>query len=376
MQSYVVKTRRKLHQIPEIGFELDKTLELIKSELSSMGVPYCEDFGKSSLVATLGGGGRTVGIRADIDALPIGEESGEEFSSLNAGKMHACGHDAHVAMALDAIRRLKDIEDTLPCRVRVIFQAAEEYSTSGAKLMAEDGVMDGIDEIIAIHVDPSYDSGTVALSFGAQNAVSCGFKLKFYGKSAHVAVLDTGVDAIKMAMSAYGDIQLALKRQLPEGERVIFNAGAIHGGVTNNVVCEECELFCTVRAQSDEICDTVVGIIKQVISDTANAFGGKSEYIPVKYYPVVYNDKRITEKAKTALKKRLADDKIKSKKRDMIGEDFAYFANLKPACMIRLGVKNEALGISAPLHSPKFRIDELALEIGSDFFFDYVINSN
>lgn len=376
MQSYVVNMRRKLHQIPEIGFDLPKTLSLIKYELEAMGIPYTEAFGKSSIVATVGKGERTVGIRADTDALPIEEASGEEFSSLEYGKMHACGHDAHTAMALDALRRLKEKEDTLPCRVKVIFQSAEEHSTSGAKLMADDGVMEDIDEIIAIHVDPKYDVGTVALCAGAQTAVSCGFKLRFYGKSAHVAMLHKGIDAIKMAMRAYAAALDALDTEMPKDEPVIFNAGAIHGGVTNNVVCEECELFCTIRANSDSACDRAVGIIKRIILDTASELGGRSEYIPIKYYPVLYNDPEVTARAEAVLKAALGEKYVLTNSRDMIGEDFSYLTRLKPGCMIRLGVRNAEAGITEPLHSKKFRIDESALKIGSDFFFDYVINSN
>ena len=177
-----------------------------------------------------------------------------------------------------------------------------------------------------------------------------------------------------MAIKAYTDIGLRLKSEIPETEPVIFNAGSIHGGITNNVVCEECELFCTVRTHSDEVCDTVVGIIKQTVSDTARDFGGHGEYIQTKYYPVLYNDKRVTEKGKAILSAALGADRVLKNSRDMIGEDFSYFARLKPSLMIRLGVRNEEKGITAPLHSQSFRIDESALQIGSNFYFNYIMS--
>ena len=241
--------------------------------------------------------------------------------------------------------------------------------------MMEDGVMEGVSEAIAIHVDPSLPSGSVGISSGPQNAVSCGFRLKFFGKSAHVARSHEGVDAIMMAVSAYTDIQLMLKRQMPADEAIIFNAGSIHGGIANNIVCDECELFCTLRTLSDEVCSEVVDKIKRIILSTADAFGGRAEYIPVKYYPVLVNAESVTEKARRTLSGLLPPEKILKKERDMIGEDFAYFAKVAPACMIRLGIRNEELGITSPLHSNTFDLDESALKIGSDFFFNFVMKS-
>ena len=151
----VVNLRRELHQHPEIGFDLPKTLALVRRELDALGIEYTDKFGKSSLVATINPEKTnfTIGIRADIDALPIQEENDIPFKSRIDGQMHACGHDSHAAMALDACRRLSEMKDQLSCRVKFLFQAAEEYPPSGAKLMAADGVMNDIDAIIALHVD-------------------------------------------------------------------------------------------------------------------------------------------------------------------------------------------------------------------------------
>ena len=156
MESFVIEARRRLHEYPEVGFELDKTLEFLRSELDKMGVEYTEKYGKSSIVATINPEKTnfTIGIRADIDALPVTEETDLPFKSKNEGKMHACGHDAHTAIALDTCRRLNEMRDKINCCVKILFQAAEEGPSSGAKLMALDGVMKDIDciEIGRAHV--------------------------------------------------------------------------------------------------------------------------------------------------------------------------------------------------------------------------------
>ena len=197
MESYVINARRRIHEYPEIGFDLDRTLAFLREELDKMGVEYTEKFGKSSIVATINPEKTnfTIGIRADIDALPITEESDFPFKSKIDGQMHACGHDAHAAIALDACRRLNEMKDELACRVKILFQAAEEYPPSGAKLMALDGVMTDIDCIIALHVDTDRKAGEIAIRKGPRNATSDGFYLEFYGKTAHAASQEKGIDA-------------------------------------------------------------------------------------------------------------------------------------------------------------------------------------
>ena len=372
---YLVNTRRELHKIPEIGFDLDKTLAFVRAELDRMGVEYTEKYGKSSIVAYLGkrDAGRTIAIRADMDALPISEANDIPYKSLHEGAMHACGHDAHTTIALDTVRRLKELEDTLTCEVRVIFQSAEEYTTSGALLMIEAGVLEGVDMAIALHVDPTYDAGCVGISSGRQNAISYGFYLDFYGKSVHVARQSEGVDAIKMAMTAYNEINRA--RDEFEGDELIFGCGAVEGGKTNNIVCDKCRMFCTVRATSNAAYFAFDKKMREIVDRVASEAGGKGLVFPIKLYPLVINDEGVTERARETLLTTIDEEKIINKIPDMIGEDFGYFSAYCPSCMIRLGIKNEALGITHPLHNEHFNIDESAMTIGSDFFVNFVINN-
>ena len=377
MSEYGIKIRRELHRRPEIGFDLDNTLALLRRELDEMGVEYTEQFGKSSLVATINPekDHYTLAIRADMDALPILEGCDVPFKSENEGKMHACGHDVHTAVALATLRELNEIKDKISCRVKFIFQAAEEYAPSGAMLMAKDGVMNGIDEIVALHVDPEVEAGQIAFIPGYMNATSDGFMLDFYGKSAHVAYQQFGVDAIMMAMRAYMDIEFVVTKEVSAREPIIFNVGSIHGGEANNVICEHASMFCTLRTHTDETAAYVIDKIKRIGEAVASTAGGRFEYTQKKHYPVVYNNPEVEAKLRAAAEAVVGSENICEKKRSMGGEDFSYFANEKPGCMFRLGVGNKALGMTHGLHTRLFNPDERGIGVGIEIFKRYVLDN-
>ncbi len=377
MQSFVINARRQIHMYPEIGFDLPKTLAFIKGELDKMGVEYTEKYGKSSIVATINPHKSfTIGIRADIDALPIEEENELPFKSKIPGQMHACGHDAHAAIALDACRRLAEMRDKLDCCVKVLFQAAEEYPPSGAKLMAEDGVMDAIDCIVALHIDTGYDAGTIGLNAGDQNATSDGFHLEFYGKSAHVANQEKGSDAIIMAVKAITEIEFMVAKEIKAKDPVIFNVGAIHGGVANNVICDHCSLYCTLRTLKDENAEYILEKIKKIITNVADSSDGKAELVMNKHYPIVHNDESLTERVRLSAVNAIGAENVKPRSiQSMGGEDFSYFACLKPGCMFRLGVRNLETGAGGTLHNGKLTIDEKCLSVGSDVFVQFVLDN-
>lgn len=377
MESYVINARRRLHMYPEVGFELERTLDFLRSELDKMGVEYTEKYGKSSIVATVNPEktGFTIGVRADIDALPITEENDVPYKSKIEGQMHACGHDAHTAIALDTLRRIQEMKENVGCRVKFIFQAAEEYPPSGAKLMAEDGVMNDIDCIVSLHCDLAYSVGELGVSSGPQNATSDGFYLEFYGKSAHAAQQQLGVDAIMMAHRAYSDIEFMIAKEIPPRDSVVFNVGAINGGVANNIICDKCTMFCTLRTLNENIAKYALGRIKKIIGCVAESAGGRAEFIESKHYPIVNNNELLTERVRLSLEKTVGKENVLPKIQSMGGEDFSYFANIKPGCMFRLGVKNSEKGITSGLHTTKFDIDEEALKIGSDAFVNFILDN-
>lgn len=378
MKDYAIEIRRKLHMYPEVGFDLDRTLALLRCELDAIGVDYTEDFGKSSIVATVNPEKSrfTIGIRADIDALPMQEVSGRTYGSRIDGQMHACGHDAHTAIALATVKRLYEMRDRIDCRVKVIFQSAEEYSTSGARLMVEDGLMDGIDCVIALHCDPTYDAGSIAICAGEQNAVSHGFRLHFTGESAHAANQDKGVDAIMIAVRAYTSLEMMIAKEVDAREPIIFNVGAIHGGVTNNIVADSCSMFCTLRTHRGKVDDWVMERIKRICALTAESTGGAFVFENVKYYPIVYNDGVVTDRLRASAEAALGASRVLPKEgRSMGGEDFSYMTQEKPGAILRLGVRNQERGITAGLHQTDFDIDESALSVGVNVFCQFVLDN-
>lgn len=377
MSSYVIETRRKLHMYPEIGFDLPKTLSLVRAELEKMGLPYTEAYGKSSIVATLNEEKTnfTIGIRADMDALPITEKTKVPYASKIKGQMHACGHDAHTAILLDVARRLSEQKDKINCRVKFIFQSAEEYPPSGAKLMVEDGLMDDIDCIVVLHCEVSYPCGRVHILNGPQNAISNGFRLDFYGNSAHAAKQEDGIDAIAMAVKAYTAIELMIAKELPALTPCIFNAGSFHGGVTNNVICDHAYLYCTMRSWDEATDAKATKRIRQIIASVAKESGGRATYTQLKYYPIVYNHAVVADAMRKAAAAVLGKENIGQHVRSMGGEDFAYYAQKKPACMFRLGIRNEEKQCVYSAHQDRFNIDEDALSVGSDVFVRFVTDN-
>lgn len=376
--NYVTKIRRKLHQYPEMGFELERTVTLLKDEMDKMGVSYTDKYGKSSLVAVINpekAKNFTIGIRADADALPIHEANDVEYKSRIEGQMHACGHDAHTAIALAVLKELNDMRSDINCCVKVIFQSAEE-TYCGASYMVKDGVMDDIDCIVALHCDAGYDAGSIALIEGEQNANSDGFLIEFFGKNTHAASQQSGIDANMMAIRAYTDIEFMIAKEFAATEPIIFNAGKIHGGTAVNIISDYCIMDCTLRTWTDEAAQKAIKRIEQITELTAKMYGGQSKFNFYKHYPILINNPDITQKVRCAAIKALGADKVKIKEsRSMGGEDFSYMANCKPACMFRLGVKNEQKGITAGIHKSNFNIDEDALEVGIKVMKQFVLDN-
>lgn len=376
MESYVVKMRRQFHMYPEVGFDLPRTLATIRAELEAMGVAYTEAFGKSSIVATVNPENTsfTIGVRADIDALPIREENDVPYKSRIDGQMHACGHDCHAAMLLDTVRRVQEIRDRLRCRVKFIFQAAEEYSLSGAMLMVNDGVMQDIDCIVGLHVDTNFKTGYVAMTPGPQNATSDGFLLDFYGTAAHAANQEKGVDANLMAMRAFADIEFMIAKTFSAKEPIIFNVGAIHGGVANNILCDHCQMFCTLRTWNAAVEQAAIERIQKIIACVAESAGGRATYTKKKHYPIVCNHEGLTALMRESAVRLLGEDKVGVNARALGGEDFSYFANEKPGCFIRLGIRPPDKEKIPGVHNGCFDVDEAALEIGPRVFLQFILD--
>ena len=369
---YAVKMRRQIHQYPEVGFDLDRTLALVRGELDAMGIPYTEKYGKSSIVATINPDceGFSIGIRADMDALPIQEDTGVEYASKIPGQMHACGHDAHTAMLLAVAKELKAIEHTLRCKVKLVFTPAEEYIQPGCVLMVNDGVCDEFDCCIACHVVSNVPVGCVRfIPSGGKNANSMGITVEFFGSSAHGASSEKGKDAIAMAVQAYTALDHMSAKEIAPRHMHRFHVGVFQGGFTNNVVADYCKLYCTSRTHSDEITQFILDRTRQIAEGVAAMNGGTAKVTVSKFLPYVLHNPVMSAKFTETVNNHLGEGKIIPRTRALGGEDFGFISRVKPSLQFDLGS-----GPHSEAHHPKFTIDESCMAVGIDLFTQFVLD--
>ena len=359
--SYAQALRHELHRCPEIGFDLPQTLAIVRRELDAMGIAYTEKYGRSSIVGTINPGKAfTIALRADMDALPMREQSKNPYPSKIDGQMHACGHDVHTAQLLAVARQLKDMEHGLRCTVKLLFTPAEEYITPGTNLMVKDGVTGEFDCALACHVHPGMPVGSIGLCEGGINANSMGIVAEFFGKTSHAHTQQKGVDAIRMAVQAYTALEMMAAREIASCEPIVYNIGAFNGGVTNNVVCDYVKLFISSRAWSDEVTDFLERRTREICEATAAMCGGTAKVTVTKLLPYVQNhDIMVTQLRKTAAKV-IGADRVQAVARSMGGEDFAFISRKKPCVFFRLGTTNpdDPEDTSYPVHNVRFDADE------------------
>lgn len=374
---YAVRLRREIHEYPEIGFDLPKTLAVVRRELEALGIPYTEEFGKSSIVGTINPEckGFTIGLRADMDALPIQEETDLPFASKIPGQMHACGHDAHTASLLAAARELKAREKELTCRVKLLFTPAEEYINPGCQMMVEDGVMDDIDCAVALHISPQFLPEVVRTAPGGKNANSTGIMFEFFGKSSHAADQEKGSDAIAMAVQAYTALEVMVAKEFNAKEPRVFNVGTISGGVTNNIICDYCKMFCTLRTHSDAVTEKFLTRAQQIAESVATMSGGTAKVTVTKHMPYVHNDATVTQKVLEAAEKVVGKENIQPRPRTMGGEDFAFMSRVKPCCQFDVGSRMDDVEKPAPVHNGKLLVNERCMETGAKVFVQFVLDN-
>ncbi len=374
-KNYIIDIRRELHKVPEIGFDLPKTLAIIRRELDSMKIPYTEELGTSCIVATLneGVGNKTIALRADTDSLPIQEQTGLDFASTHPGKMHACGHDCHTAMLLGTAKALKAMEKDINCCVKFVFQSAEEI-LGGAKTLCDDGLMEQVDMILGCHIAPTLKAGIVRYCVGCSHASSRGFRIHLHGRSCHGAAPQNGVDAIAMAVMVYNNIQIMRSRQITPLESVVIGIGEIHGGTANNIVAEDCVLNCTLRTLSNEMDSFVYGRIQDIANHVAEDMGGTAEVETYKFSPCLFNHKEMAEALRVSAEAVVdADNVDPTRPVEMGAEDFAYYTLHKPGIMFNLGVQPED-GTRVPLHNGKMIVNEEVLDVAPGVFVQFILD--
>lgn len=356
--------RREIHSHPELGFNEHKTAALITQRLTEIGIEFRTGVAQTGIVGTLGSHGPTVALRADMDALPVTECTGLPFSSQNAGVMHACGHDGHVAIVLGAARLLK--ENPPDGRVVFIFQPNEEGS-GGAKPMIAEGVVDGIDAIFAGHIDPRFDAGKIVLTPGVNNAYTDGFDVEITGRGGHAARPQEAIDAVILGCSMVMQIQTIISRAVDPLTPAVVTIGQIKGGTVNNVIAEQCLLRGTIRTLDEGTRLLIFDRIKTLASSYATMHGAKIDVIFHDGYPPLINHPQLFETAREAAEAVAGvDNVVIYPTPSMGGEDFAFFLQKIPGCFARFGARKSGHE-QFPLHNAHFDFDEAALKTAAEY---------
>ena len=361
----LIEWRRDFHMHPEIGFELHRTSKIVADELEKMGYRVKRGVGKTGVIAEIGEGGKMVAIRADMDALPILEMNETEYVSKNEGAMHACGHDSHTAMALGAALLLS--KEKLPGRVRFLFQPCEETTDeeglSGAQRMSAEGAMDGVDYVIAQHVDPSKPVGTIGINAGPNSGGVDSWHAVIKGKGGHGAHPDKTIDPFYMLAHVIIALNGIVSRRLNPFAPAVVSIGSIHGGFTENVIPEEVKITGTLRFTDESVHQQIHTEIKRAF-DIVKVLGGDYE---IKYEiggPPMINDKYVSELIEKTGKELLGEGNVGEIEKTLGAEDFGEFMKHAPGAMFTLGTQ-KAGHEEYLLHHPKFDIDERAMPIGT-----------
>lgn len=363
--------RREIHRYPELSFTEHRTASLVNSVLVDLGIETETEIAKTGVVGHIpGGDGPQVGLRADMDALPITEINGTEFDSTRPGIMHACGHDAHTAMLMGAATLLKELADAgrLPGNVRLLFQPSEETQDdeckSGGMRMVEEGALAGLDAVFGIHVDGNNDTGIISTRSGPMMAATDRFHLVIHGRGGHAARPHAAVDPIALSAHVINAIQQVISRRINPLEPGLITIGTINGGTVENVIPDTVSMTGTIRAFTPETRARLEEELR-VACSIVQTLGGNFELTIYPGYPPTVNDEEATEVTRRAVSNLLGEKQIIEAEMGMGGEDFSYMAEKIPGSFLRLGVHDPAWESYYGVHRADFRMDEDALPIGA-----------
>ncbi|HWR39227.1 MAG TPA: amidohydrolase [Patescibacteria group bacterium] len=364
----MVRLRRQFHMNPELGTEETETVEVVRETLESLGIATNRLAG-TGLVGLLTGGkpGKTVALRADMDALPLQDLKTVEYASRRPGKMHACGHDAHTAGLLGAAMLLSKYRDSISGQVKFLFQPAEE-TVGGALPMIEAGAMENprVDAVFGLHATPELRVGKIGFSYGKTYAASDDIDIVIQGKESHGAAPQNGIDAIMVAAQVIGGLQSIVSRNVSPADAAVVTIGQIIGGQQRNIIANRVELSGTIRTLDPDTREFVRRQVNKIVTGIAEALGATVQVVLSASYPSLINDVAMTDLVKDSAESLLGKENVVLQTRPTMGvEDFSYFQQKAPGCFFRLGVGNKENGIIHPLHTQLFDIDEEALVIGA-----------
>jgi amidohydrolase len=369
----IIAIRRHLHAHPELSKEEASTAKFISEKLSSWGIEHKTGIAGHGIVAMIKGkgeGSKVIALRADMDALPIREENQVPYISLNPGVMHACGHDVHVACMLGSIRILKSLESRLKGSVKLIFQPSEERYPGGALPMIKAGVLDNPrpDFIIGQHVYPELEAGKIGLKPGQYMASTDEVHLTVKGKGGHAAIPHKVIDPVLIAAHIIIALQQIVSRKAKPTVPSVLSFGKITAEGAANIIPDEVKISGTMRTFDEAWRAEMKQQITRIATMLAESMGGSCEVFIDTGYPSVYNDPALTEKIRSYAVEFLGPENVEDLEMRMTAEDFSYFALEIPGCFYRLGVMNEALGITSNLHTATFDADEQCIATGMGLF--------
>ncbi|MFQ5329072.1 MAG: M20 family metallopeptidase [Thermodesulfobacteriota bacterium] len=364
---HMVRIRRQIHRHPELAYKEHTTAALIEGELKRLGIEVTTGIGGTGMVGRIdspNGSGPVVALRADMDAVAIGEATGLEFASENPGIMHACGHDGHMAMLLGAAALLKESLET--GTVLLIFQPAEEGGAGALKIL-ESGLLEGVEAIFGCHLDRHFKVGEAVAQEGAISAFTDRFEISIQGKGGHAAQPHDAVDAIVVASLIVMSLQTIVSRETNPAHPLIVSVGKFEGGSIPNAIADSAKMLGTIRSTELHVREQVIAGIKRIGSAAGLLHDAQVEVKITGGYPSVINAKDETGIAQSVLRSLLGDSAVTdSGYINMGGEDFSFYLQKIPGCFVRIGAQKEGLE-NVPAHSAHFDIDERALAVGAAY---------
>ena len=366
----LIETRRDLHRHPELGFQEHRTAGIVAERLRAAGYEVETGVAETGVVGTLRGGageGPVLLLRADMDALPIAEECAHDFVSTHAGVMHACGHDAHVAIGLAVAERLARTRDEWGGTARYVFQPAEEGG-GGAARMVKEGVLEGVDFALGLHIWLGLPSGIVGVVPGPFMASSGVFEITVRGKGGHGALPHETVDAIVAASQVVTALQTIVSRNVSPLDPAVVTIGMFQAGTAYNVIAGSAQLTGTVRAFDVAACEELPRRIERVVAGVCSALGAEYSFEYTQDAPPTINDPALAEVVRAAAEEVVGADRVRTDPdvRTMAAEDFGEFLVRVPGCYFFVGARNEETGAIHPHHNPRFDLCEDALPVSVD----------
>ena len=364
----LISIRRHIHSHPELSFKEKNTHLFVREKLDNAGIKYTSGYCKYGIVAEIKGAkkGKLRYLRGDMDALPILEANDIPYKSKFDGIMHACGHDVHTTCVLGSALVLNDMRDVIRGTIRFLFQPGEEKLPGGASIMIKEGAVETKNaQIFAQHVHPPLEVGKVGFYAGEYMASADELFFEIIGKGGHAALPNDCIDTILVASEVVSSLHHLASRYSDPKVPTVLTIGKINsvGGATN-IIPDKVKLEGTLRTMDEENRKKMHGRIRQTVNNICKSYGAKAK-VQIKYgYPTLYNDPDLTSSAMEFAREYLGAKNVIQLEKRMTAEDFSYFSQMMPACFYRLGTGNRKKGITSPVHTPTFNIDERALKIG------------